>query len=641
MSSTSSAIKGGAAYVQAFLDDNPLVQGLAQLQTKLKTWQAGLSKMGARAYGGELPEPFAALARFAASPAGAFTALLGAAEHTATAREEMLRMSEATGVAIDKFSALAYAARRAGVSNEALASGLKRMEGKEFMSQMQAGRGGGLRGVTNAAFAKMGQGDAADKLREFIKMTENMPSEEKIGLARRMGLSELLPLINQGIDSLDAFTARAKDLGLVVSEKDAKAGKQFTIALGDLHDVLMSSVQAIGGALVPMLTGLTNILVKGSVVIRDWIKNHKALTIAIFASVGVIVAGGIALKVMAIGAGLTSTALGILSGAFSIVTGTAAAFSAVLNSSLLPFGLLGAAIVAFVGYAGYLSGAFDGLGKQWSEFASETSSSISSIANAIGKGDFKEAWAVTMAWMKLEWQRLYGVLSEQWEEFKLFFQNSTPYLALTMVEVTAKIKSIWNELFGWLAKKWLEFQNTTVAQFAPLLSTISGPLGLALTAARNRAGNKTPEEIDADTIARNAEIEKNRKDAADVLKNDIDRGRNSPERDARIKAQEDELKRLQDALKAAQAAANLPGKDLIGGNKKSNEAFNAAQSSEHRGTFSGAVAAMLGGPDVQQQQLNRLENIEKALGDWLNLGGDMIDQDGKLLDAVMSMNAVQ
>ena len=77
---STSAIRGGMAYVQAYLDDNPLTQSLHKLQTKLKGFQAALSRAGSSAYGGALPEPFAAIVRFAQSPAGAFSALLGAVD---------------------------------------------------------------------------------------------------------------------------------------------------------------------------------------------------------------------------------------------------------------------------------------------------------------------------------------------------------------------------------------------------------------------------------------------------------------------------------------------------------------------------------------------------------------------------------
>jgi hypothetical protein len=415
--STVSGIRGAAAYVQAYLDDNPVTQGLAKLRGKIRSWQASLSTMAAGTMGGNLPEPLAAIARFATSPAGAFAGLLGAAHHTAAARDEMLRMSEATGVTVEKLSALAYAARRAGVSNEALASALKRMQGKEFMGAMQGAGKGGLRGATNAMFAEMGTGDAADRLREFIRLAENMPSEEKIGLARRMGLSEILPLINQGLAGLDAFTARAKELGLVMGEEDAKAGKRFGLAMGDLHDVLMSSVSAIGGALVPLISGLTNVIVRTVVGVRDWIKQHRGLTLGIFAVTGAIVGAGIAIKLLSMAFGVFGTVVTIVTGLVSVFNVLLAVTNALSGSLTLPFVLLGAALLALAGYLAYLTGDLGELITGLNEIGKNAGEAMGAIAHAIAGGQIEKAWQVVTSFMRYEWSKTVGKLAAEWEMF--------------------------------------------------------------------------------------------------------------------------------------------------------------------------------------------------------------------------------
>jgi hypothetical protein len=508
---TTGAIRGGMAYVQAYLDDNPLTQGLANLQTKLKSWQAGLSKLAAGAYGGELPEPFAAIARFATSPAGAFSALLGAAKLTADAREEMLRMSETTGVAVDKLSALSYAARRAGISNEALASGLKKMQGKEFMAGMASSKGAG--GLTQSVFGEMGKGDAADRLREFIKLAQNMPTEEKIGLARKMGLSELLPLINQGIDSLDAFTARAKQLGLVMGEEDAKAGKQFTLALGDLHDVVMNSVSAIGGALVPVITGLANLIVPVAVAVRDWIKQHQALTQAIFYGTGIIVGCGIAIKLLAIGFGLLG----------SVVT----AVTFAVNLLLSPWEALAFAIAGLGGYLLYASGALDGFGKKLIGLARQTGETISAVTHAVAAGGLTEAWDVICTYFQLRWAQALDAIQTAWEDFTDWFSHS---------DIVS---------------------GAMTGAFGP----VGGLMSNMAAQAANAAGQSG------------------------------------------LQARRDEIQELQKKLSAAQAAANaLKAPGLTGGGK-GQQAATAMGTGEQRGTFSGAVAAMLGGGGVAEKQL--------------------------------------
>ncbi|MGO9111170.1 MAG: hypothetical protein ACLP9L_18250 [Thermoguttaceae bacterium] len=622
---TTSAIRGGLAYVQAYLDDNPVTQGLAKLRGKMRAWQASLSTLAAGTMGGELPEPFAAIARFAQSPAGAFAALLGAAKFTAAAREEMLRMAEASGVAVDKFSQYAYAARRAGVSNEALASGLKRLESKQFMAAMQGmgGKAGGLKGMTNAVFARMGAGDATDKLRQFVKLAESMPTEEKIGLARRLGLSELLPLINQGVDGLDAFTARAKALGLVMSEEDAKAGKKFEQAFGDLTDVLKSSAGAIGGALVPMITGLTNLIVPVVATIRDWIKEHKYLTVALFAGTGAIVTAGIALKGLSIATGLASGALGILKGAFSLASLVVAGFNAVLGitqalmgSAALPFILVGAAVVGVIAYIGYLGGAFSDFGRQWAGFTKDTTSSIGAIANAISRGDLTAAWDVVTSYFSTEWQRLINTLQGIWEGYRTYFTQVYYGMLEGWNEFTSKFRMAWNEAIGFVKKKWLEFSNSTFTEtmanaLAPIIARIEGVstedvrknLSQDFAAARRQqAGDEG--NIDAQTAAKNAQLRAQRDAETNRLGGLANQAQ--AESDRRLKEGEAKLKAAHDALDRAQAKANAPGPEEK--EKKPPPGFTPGQQSSVAGTFSGAIAGMLGGGGTETISLAREAN---------------------------------
>ena len=437
-SGPSGGIKGGMAYVQAYLDDNPVTQGLAKLRGKIRSWQSSLGSMAAGTMGGQLPEPLAAIVRFAQSPAGAFTALLGAAKFTAEAREQMLLMAESTGVSVEKLSQYAYAARRAGISNEALANGLKRLESKEFLAAMQgmSGKGGGMKAMTSATFARLGSGDATDKLREFIHLTETMPTAEKIGLAKRLGLSELLPLISQGVDSLDAFTARAKELGLVMNEDDAKAGKRFEQAFGDLTDVLKSSAGAIGGALVPMITGMTNAVVRVAAGVRNWIKEHQALAQGIFLVTGAIVAGGIAIKLLSIGFGILASAIGIVSGIFTVASGVVSVFNFILaitdtllGGLALPILAVVAVLGGLVAYIVYSSGILGDFGRMLGQMGADAGEAMGSIAHAIAGGDIEKAWKVVTAFLQYEWANVLYQLGAMWDGFVESIKSNLSYIS--------------------------------------------------------------------------------------------------------------------------------------------------------------------------------------------------------------------
>ena len=251
-------------------------------------------------------------------------------------------------------------------------------------------------------------------------------------------------MLSQGVDALDAFTARAKELGLVVSEQDAKAGKSFEQAWGDLHDVIMSSVSAIGGALVPMITGLTNLIVKAVVVVRDWIKDHKALTMAIFMTSGAIVAAGIALKGLSVALNVVGMGVKALQLAFTGLSVAVGFISTLAN----PYVLLAAAIVGVLGYVAYLSGAFDGMGAAWGQLSKEVGSSISAIGSALSKGDISAAWRVVTALVKLEWEKVCLFFRERWEAFKSWFFKTNPDLAKNLINGFAAVGQFFSELCG-------------------------------------------------------------------------------------------------------------------------------------------------------------------------------------------------
>ena len=650
---TTGAIKGGMAYVQAYLDDNEVSKGLAKLQMKLRSWQASLSKAAAGAYGGELPEPFAALARFAASPAGAFSALLGAAKLTADAREEMFRMSETTGVTVEKLSALAYAARRAGVSNEALASGLRKMQSKEFQAMIGGGKKAGQMQGIMAGLGLDKSKDAADQFRQIVAQFEKLDAVSRVGLAKKLGISELLPLINQGVDQLDAFTARAKELGLVMSEADAKAGKRFGLAMGDLHDVLMNSVSAIGGALVPCITGLTNITVRVVTGIRDWLKDHQALTQAIFFGTGAIVAGGVVLKGFSIMLGIAAKGVNLLGYA---VKGLKVAFDVLsVGVSWLPllanpWVLAGLAIGGVVVWIAKLSGAFDGLSSVWKGFSADFSDSFGAISNALAKGDIQAAWNVVTAFLKTEWIRVTNYLGQAWSNFSDYFMGLLDKYAPWVSTVLRAIVKAWDWLcdnwrtgLKWLTNTWSsmcgflektfgataryimglwdkildkiaeaqkahDLQGVHKRTISPRKMQSAATLGWAVSTKRpqSRPGRPKARPARPSTLL-----------TPSVARPPVSRMRSTlrPKKRPSSKSARSnggwkpvcgsEAAQLQ--LKQAVDAANAggPGGGLTDKQKK---AFDASAATENRGTFSGSVAALLGGGgSVAQQQLKAAE----------------------------------
>jgi hypothetical protein len=683
---TSGNIVAGQASVVAWLDDHPLSQGLAKLSNKLKQWQSSLSKIGAGSYGGQLPMPFAAIARFAASPAGAFAALLGAAKHTADVRAEMLMMSQTTGVAVDKLSKYAYAARRAGIDNATFAAGLKKLQSKEFQMALQGM--GGIPKPGKGDLLGLGRGgDAIDRLRAFMEATKNLNAGDRAGLAKKYGISELLPLLALGIEQMDAFTARAHELGLVMGEEDAKAGKRFGLAFGDLHDVLMSSVSAIGGALVPVITGLTDNVVKVAAVVRDWLKEHQGLTQALFYGTGAIVGGGIALKGLSFVAGAAADAIKLVQFA---VKGLGIAFdvfkTAVSWLPMLanPWVLAGLAIGGLIVLGGKLIGAFDGIGDMFQNIAGDAVTAFGAITNAVSNGDLSAAWGVVTAFISTEWTRVTNFLAEAFGNVcdfireKLFvfipwfsqiaaaidkawtwttdrLKEGMEYASKVWTNTINYWKAIFAEAVGFLIKKWDELLDRVArytyesgvaadkaeharqkAGFQQTLLETQGPEALAKSKEQDAAAAafKAAHGGDLAFDPRTARLAEQQSDAAVAAALTAERKK------ARALEAETALQDAQAKFKEAVDKANAVKMQSPGGGQsdKDKDLFQAAAATENRGTYSGAVAGLLGGGDAAEQaQLRELENASNLAQKQLEKMDQQIEAVNRLRTALDNM----
>ena len=227
--SAAGAIRAGAAYVEVFLEQNRITQGLTALQTKLRGWSASLGKIGAESYGGELPGPLGAIARFASSPAGMFAGLLTAAKMAASGGSAIADLAEKAGTSVEAISALGYAARRNDVPIEELAAGIKKMQ----VNITDAARGGkqgqealAAIGLTADQLGRLLPEEQFRLLADRIAAIQN-PTERAAAAVKIFGRTgtELLPLLLQGSDGIAKWEARARALGLVASGDAARGAR--------------------------------------------------------------------------------------------------------------------------------------------------------------------------------------------------------------------------------------------------------------------------------------------------------------------------------------------------------------------------------------------------------------------------------
>lgn len=193
----------------------------------------------------------------AATAAGA--ALTGMAMKSAEAMDTIDKGSQKVGISKKAYQEWSYVLGQNGMDVSKLESGMK-----SLLSSMDAAAGGSS--AATERFDELGISiyDTNGKLKsqetmlnETLHALAGMENgSEKARLATELfgkaGI-ELMPMLNNGADSMDELTARAHELGLVVSDEAVDAG----VLLGDTMDDAKQSFSAIttklGIELMPMV----------------------------------------------------------------------------------------------------------------------------------------------------------------------------------------------------------------------------------------------------------------------------------------------------------------------------------------------------------------------------------------------------
>lgn len=184
----------------------------------------------------------------------AFTGFIRGAINAA---DETSKLSQKIGVTVKDVAGLQLAFRQAGVSQEAMATGLARLskgiaEGNDGLKSL------GIATKNNDGTLKTSRQVLAEVADQFAKTgvgaTKTARAQEIFG---KTG-ADLIPLLNAGSKALDEYDALASKLGLTLSDETAKQAENFN----DTLDLVGQGVQGVGrqiaGQLLPTLTGLAS-----------------------------------------------------------------------------------------------------------------------------------------------------------------------------------------------------------------------------------------------------------------------------------------------------------------------------------------------------------------------------------------------
>ena len=469
------------------MEQNALSRSLAATSAKLRSWSAGLGRLGAATRGGELPGPLAAIANFSFSPAGLVAGMLEAVREWSKGGSELAHLAEQAGTTVEEFSALSYAARRTGVDTAGLATGIRKMQ----VTIAAAGRGMPQAqaalvsmGANLQDLARMRPEDQFKYMADRIAAIQN-PTERAAAAVRIFGRAgtEMLPMLMQGSAGIDRFEKRARELGLVTSTESAQAALRFSRALADLTDVLKKCVSVIGSALGPYLEEFTNWLITAAVKVRQWIADHRGLVLVLFKVAGAIVLAGagfslfgrilgmLAGGVMGVVSGIrmvgtvVSLAGTLISAVWTGITAVIGIVGSALGALLTPVGLVVVAVLALGGYFLYASGiagqALDWLKGVFGELAQDAMDTFGAIGDALAAGDIALAAKVLWSLLKMEWQKGVNFLTEVWvgvkETFMSTWTEAVYGIARVGLQAWGLLQSGWNALCTGLSSAWTIF----------------------------------------------------------------------------------------------------------------------------------------------------------------------------------------
>lgn len=200
----------------------------------------------------------------AVAATAAFGALTVAVSRAIDNADAMRDLSIRTGIATEKLSEYAYAARQTGTDIDGLSRGLKLLS-KNAAEALDSDSSKGKLFEALGVNVKDAEGnlksldallpEVADKFKELEDGTTKAALAQE--LFGKSGL-EMIEFLNQGADGLEKAGDKAKELGIIISGDTAAAADEFNDKLGDLKAIGEAFALQIAAEMLPRLIELVD-----------------------------------------------------------------------------------------------------------------------------------------------------------------------------------------------------------------------------------------------------------------------------------------------------------------------------------------------------------------------------------------------
>lgn len=461
-------VRAGGAFVELFLRDH-MSPVLKTAEKNLVAFGQGLTNIGAGLVG---------------IGAAVLTPLILAATFFASSGAALDDMSGRTGVAAEQLSALSYAAGQSGTSIEELEGGLAKM-GKKIVETGEAGKGAIelVEGLT-VSLADLAGKTPDQQMLVFADAIAGIedPGKRTAAVMEVFGKSgtKLLPLFADGAAGIKKLTTQAKELGVVMSEKDIKAAAGLDDAWATLTDQGKALSNMFGAAIAPALTDLLTASQPIIAGIIKWIDQNRQLVVTVAAVAAACVGIGTALVVVGTTITLIGSSLGALAGLATFLAPIAMPIAAIA-AAVFGLGL------AFPAWQDAASGVFGWMLQQWQSLADFVGPIIGGIVAAVSAGDFGAAAEIAWLGIKVAWQHGVAWVEGLWVDFKERFLGYMPELWGAMEAAWGFIVGIWDGGVAAITEIW----NVGVSFISDLWASLTGFLGDTVSGFTQLFGTET------------------------------------------------------------------------------------------------------------------------------------------------------
>ncbi len=463
---SASGIKAGRAYVELGVDDR-FTKALRAAQARLQAFGSAVRNIGL----GLTAAAAAASAPFIASVK--LFSQFGDAIDKASAR---------TGLSAEAMSELGFAAEQSGAGVESLEKGLRIMQ----RTLVEASDG-----TFEAQEAFDNLGLSIESLRslspeeQFTTIAERIaaiadPAERATAAMRIFGRAggQLIPLLAEGASGIATLRKQARDFGISVSGKDAKAAALLNDTLNLLSRAARGATLQIGAALAPIVTDLAERAAKVVAAVTTWIRANREAVVWIAKTIVVVGGVGIALVGLGLTISLLGAALGGIATAFALAVKAVLALKIAFLALASPIGIVAVALAggtaAILYYTGAGGAALQWLRDRFGELQERVTAVLGAIGDALAAGDL--ALAAKVAWLaiKAEWVRGTNFLQDRWAEFKAWFLVAWSEIAggveVFAVEIWHSFEVAAAEAFAFVSRAW----NATTSFFRSAWESVTG-----------------------------------------------------------------------------------------------------------------------------------------------------------------------